>query len=166
MIELLYEFFSASERQTGFYRGIFHLAFEDYAVAIAVSMASGIIFVIVMYMCLPEDTPSLFKAYPACMAVTFWCYSYSTDCYVLIIPAIVCIWLMLESPSRSGRLFWFMSAVYCLNAVSIWSRMHKLFERLFATNWFFARTIYESGLIVLGVIICIQLRNMYSEVKS
>ena len=166
VIELLYEFFSASERQTGFYRGIFHLLFEDYTVAIAMSMAAGIIFVIVMYMCLPENMPSMFKAYPACMAVTFWCYSYSTDCYILVIPAVICIWLMFQSHSSTKCLFCFLSAVYCTNAVSTWSRLHKLLERFCGTTWFFSRTIYEFGLIVLGIIICVELRRIYSEAKS
>ena len=165
-LELLYEFFSASERQTGFYRGIFHLLFEDYAIAIAMSMAAGIIFVILMYMYLPEDTPSLFKAYPACMSVTFWCYSYSTDCYILIIPAVICIWLMLHDTSRHKRLFWFISAVYCINAVSTWSRLHKILERCLGTSWYVSRTIHETGLVILSVIICLELRRIYSEVKA
>ena len=163
VIDLLIEFLSASERQTGFFRGIFHLAFDNYVTSIVMSMLLGVIFIVIMYKCLPGSMPSLFKMYPSCIAVTFWCYSYSTDCYILIVLASLCIWLMLQSIGTGRRLFWFLSAVYCSNAVSTWSRLHNILYSLFAASWHVSRTIYEIGLIILGIIICVELRHVCSR---
>ena len=163
MFELLWEFLFASERQTGFVAGIFHPFFENYVTSLIMSMLSGIIFVFLLYKYLPADMPGLFKAYPACMASVFWCYSYSTDCYILIVPAILCIWLMMLHHSKFKRMFWFLSAVYCSNAVSTWSRMLTIVSMLYSTTWYVTKTIYGLGLIIIGIIMCWELRHIYSK---
>lgn len=92
MFELLNEFLFMPGR-TGHppFAGIFTILTDNFYAAAAMSMIAGIIFAVALYMLLPDVTPKIFKAYPAFMAVTFWCYSFSNDRYVLILPACLCL---------------------------------------------------------------------------
>ena len=159
MIELLRDFLLGPNRaEHGPFAGIFTLAFNDFMPAVISSMVLGIIFVLLIYRYLPENTPEFFKAYPSFMALTFWCYSFENDCYSLILPGCICIYLMM----KKGSLFWFLSSIYCLHGLVIrWTlgKMHNI-------HWHVYRSIYEAGIIVLGIIICLELRRMYSEAKQ
>ena len=177
MFELIKEFLFGSQRTNvgadviNPFAGIFTLATDNFLLSVAASMIFGIIFVYVMYRSLPADMPEMFKIYPAFMAMTFWCYSYVLDNYVLIIPACICLWLMLKSAELSRFTFWMLCGLFCVNGAIVRSVLYRVFMRIYSSLTYpraydIARTIYELGIIAVGIIICFELRRIYTEDKS
>ena len=169
MFELLREFLFMSSDKVGepFSAGIFTLVFDSYMSAVYASMTAGVIFVAVIYALLPRDMPEMFRIYPAFMAVTFWCYSYVNDNYVLVLPVCLCAWLMLRGRKS---VFWFLCGLWCSFGVHIRSILRRL--AMFGNSELainiarrYGWTIYELGIIVLGVIICLELRRIYRETR-
>ena len=161
MFELLRLFlFSPHRNESAGFSGIFTLAFKPMT-AIAASMLFGIIFVYCLHRFLPDNMPEMFRIYPAFIAVTFWCYSTTNDYYVLVVPALVCVYLMLIT----GKVFWFLSAIYCSYGIIIRSILRRLMS-LPGGQLNIPLTIHETGLIILSVIICLELRRIHSGVKS
>ena len=170
MLELVREFLFMPQDKVGNppFAGIFTLLFDDYLTAVAMSMIAGIIFVVVLYVLLPKGMPEIFKIYPAFMAVTFWCYAYSNEGYILLLPACLCLWLMLHGRSK---LFWFICAAWCYLGAHIKSITRKLFMLAnpgldIVTSRVYARTLYELVIILVGFLICIELRRIYPEVRQ
>ena len=160
MLELLRLFlFSPNRGENSFviFRGIFTCLFEPMT-AIAASMLFGILFVYCLHRFLPDNMPEMFKIYPAFVAITFWCYSTVNDSYVLIVPALVCVYLMLIT----DKVVWFLSAIYC----SYGTIIRSVIKRVMSAERNLQITVYEVGLIILSVIICLELRRIYSEAKS
>lgn len=161
MLELLRLFLFSPHRNEGaMFRGIFSLAFEPMT-AIAASMLFGIIFVCVLHYFLPREMPEMFRIYPAFVAVTFWCYSTTNDYYVLVVPALLCVFLMM----MTGKIFWLLSTIYCSYGLIIRSILRRLMS-LPGGKLDIPLTIHETGLIILSVIICVELRRIYGEAKS
>ena len=134
-------------------------------------MIFGIIFVYVMYRYLPADMPEMFKIYPPFMAMTFWSYSYVLDSYVLIIPACICLWLMIRSGGLSGFTFWMLGGMFCVEGAFIRSAIYRVFMRMYSSLTYpkaydIARTIYELGIIAIGIALCLKLRHVYKEADS
>ena len=177
MLELISEFLFSSQR-TGTdpdainpFAGIFTLATDNFLLSVAASMVFGIIFVYIMYRCLPAEMPEIFKIYPAFMTVTFWCYSYVLDSYVLIIPTCLCLWLMIRSNEYSRFIFWMFCGLFCANGAIFRSVLDRVFMRMYSSLHYpkaydIARTIYELGIITIGIILCLEFRRIYSEAKS
>lgn len=173
MFELLREFLFAPNSVDTVsavrpFAGIFSLVSDNFLIAVTASMIFGIIFVCVMYRSLPDDMPVIFKMYPAFMAVTFWCYSWTLDSYVLIIPVSVCLWLMIKSVSSSDFIFWMLCSLYCANGSILRSIAYRIFMKIFTgiTYWRaydISRTIYETGIIIIGIILCFELRRVYGH---
>lgn len=166
MFELLREFlFMPSENVSKPFAGIFTLLFDDYLTAVAMSMIAGIIFVAVLHILLPKDMPEIFKIYPAFMAITFWCYSYSNDSYVLVLPSCLCLWLMLHS---GRKILWLLCALLCslgLPAQGAVARIITSVNGTLASGWY-AKSLYELGIILIGFLICIELRRIYPEARQ
>ena len=162
MLELLQAFLFSPHRNEGkIFAGIFTLVFANPMAAMSASMIFGILFVYLLHRGLPAEMPSLFKIYPAFIAVTFWSYSTVNDYYVLIVPAALCAYLMM----RTGKIFWLFSSVYCAYGIIIRSILRRAMS-LPGGQLNIPLTIHEAGLIILGVIICLELRHIYSKVKS
>ena len=172
MLELVKEFlFMPSEKVGSPFAGIFTILADNFLLAAFMSMAAGIIFVIALYMLLPDEMPEIFKAYPAFMTVTFWCYSSFNDCYVLILPACLCLLLMYWSDSFIRSSFWFLGSMWCSLGFIIASILTRIFMVLNSglskdSAYIYAQNLYEFGVIILGVIMCFELRRIYSEAKS
>ena len=161
MLELVKLFLFSPHRNEGaMFRGIFSLAFEPMT-AIAASMLFGIIFACLLHCFLPREMPEMFRIYPASIAITFWCYSTANDYYVLVVPAIVCVFLMMTT----GKIFWLLSTIYCSYGIIIRSILRRLMS-LPGGQLDIPLTIHETGLIILSVIICVELRRIYGEAKS
>lgn len=156
MFELLRSFLFASDRAEGsVFAGIFTLVFESRITAMVASMILGMIFACLLQFALPRKTPNLFRIYPACMAATFWCYSTNNDCYVLVIPAILCIYL-----AATGRkIFWLLCSVYCSYGIIIRSVLRRAMS-LPGGQLIIPTTIYEIGIIIIGVMTCVELRRI------
>ena len=177
MLELITEFLFSSDRVSSTpdavnpFAGIFTLTTDNFLLSVAASMIFGIIFVYVMYRYLPADMPEMFKIYPPFMAMTFWSYSYVLDSYVLIIPACICLWLMIRSGGLSGFTFWMLGGLFCVEGAFIRSAIYRVFMRMYSSlnypkAYDIARTIYELGIIAIGIALCLKLRHVYKEADS
>ena len=166
MFELINEFLFYSQRTStdidaiNPFAGIFTITTNNFLLSVAASMVFGIIFVYVMNRSLPADMPEMFKIYPAFMAMTFWCYSYVLDHYVLIIPTCICLWLMIRSAEGSRFTFWMLCGLFCAEGAIFRSVLCRLFMRVFSSLHYpkaydISRTIYELGLIAVSIIICL-----------
>ena len=161
MLELLRLFLlSPNRNEVHITAGIFTLLLDPMKSLIA-SMIFGIVFMWVLQYLLPQEIPEHFKIYPAFISLTFWCYSNFSDYYVLVILALLCLYLMF----LTGKIFWFLSSIYCAYGVVIRGVIRRA---LSIPNGVFKVqiTIHNTGLIILGIIICIELRRIYMEAKS
>ena len=171
MIELMREFLFAPSSSVGRpFAGIFSLMFDNFLVAMGLSMLAGIIFVCLMFMFIPEKTPLFVKSYPAFMALTFWSYSYLNDLYVLIIPACICLMFTFHNNKSLRRWLWFISIIYCQYGIIFRSIQARVIRAVFPVyadiSMDISRTLYESVIIIIGTLICLELRKIYEEVKS
>lgn len=174
-ITLLTEFLSTGAGGAKSYAGIFTLfTGSDHNLAMALSMLAGIIYVCIGHKFLSGCKISAFKFFPACMAATFWCYSFYNDFYILILPAIVCVYVMIESREI---LIPFCSALFMTFGVFLWMFfLMDAFELLSVVDWktllslppvknyivhtWIMRTFFEVGVILIGIYLCFRLRNI------
>ena len=168
MFELIYDFLFSPGRGEGTpFAGIFHFMFHDFLTAIAFSMLAGIIFVYILHKYLPDNMPAFFKIYPSFMASTFWCYSFMRDSYFMIVPAVMCLHLMTLQSGKFKRLIWLSFSVFCSYGYAFRSAFYKAMLLLGSSlGWHFAQNIYELGVILIGILMCLELRKVYSEVQS
>ncbi|MBQ7545092.1 MAG: DUF2029 domain-containing protein [Synergistaceae bacterium] len=177
MLELLQEFLFApnalpvGSSEARPFAGIFSLVSDNFLYATAASMVFGIIFLFWVYRSLPAEMPGIFKIYPAFMAVTFWCYSWALDSYVLIVPACLCLWLMFRSSSRREFWGWMLWGLFCVSGAFFRSAVCRVLMRAYADIGYYkaydiARTLNEVGIIILGIVICVELRRIYREASS
>ena len=173
MIELLREFlFMPAEKVSRPpFAGIFTLLIDEFMPAAVMSMLAGLVFVIILLVLLPKDMPEMFRIYPAFAAVTFWCYSYSNDCYILVLPASLCIYLMFRSKKVFHGILWLLCGTYFITGLhfrSITARVLMFVNSglSYTTAHVYARTFYELGIIAASIIICFALRSIYGGSKS
>ncbi len=170
MLELLYEFLFSSDSLSMTNAGVFSFAFSNQLVSMGMSMMLGIIFVSVLQAYTPENVPEYFRIYPAMLASAFWCYGNITEGYVLLLPAVICLWMMMKQHSELKRFTWFSLCVWCAYGPVIRSVMRRILHTLYRTlahdsviSRQLPRTVYEIGLIAIGIMICIELRQTYME---
>ena len=177
MLELITEFLFHSDRVSSTpdavnpFAGIFTLTTDNFLLSVAASMIFGIIFVYVMYRYLPADMPEMFKIYPPFMAMTFWCYSYVNDSYVLVIPTCLCLRLMMQSENLSGFVSWLLNGLFCAEGLFFRSVVYRVLMKMYSSLSYpkaydIARTIYELGIIAIGIALCLKLRRVYKEANS
>ena len=168
VFELIYDFlFSSGRGESTPFAGIFHFVFQNFMTAVFFSMLAGIVFVFVLHKYLPDDMPSFFKVYPSFMASTFWCYSFMRDSYVLIVPALMCLHFMTLHKGKFKYLMWLLFSVFCAYGYAFRSAFYKVMPSISPSlSWHPAQDLYEVGIIVIGILICIELRKVYSEAKS
>lgn len=174
-IVLLTEFLSTGAGGSKSYAGIFTLfTASDHNLAMLLSMVAGIIYVCIGYKFLSDCKISAFKFFPACIAATFWCYSFYNDFYILILPAIVCVYVMIESKEISIP---FCSALFMTFGIFLWMLfIAKLDEILGVVDWntllslnsvpdyvvktWITRTFFEVVVIFIGLYLCRRLKNI------
>ncbi len=174
---LLQEFLATGAGGDKSYAGIFTLfTASNHSLAMGLSMLAGIIYVCIGHKLLSDCKISAFKFLPACIAATFWCYSFYNDFYILILPAIVCVYVMIESKKIAGP---FVSVLFMTFGVFLW--MWILFngtisEIIGVIDWnallslatvqdyvvhtWIVRTLFEVGVILIGFDLCRRLRNI------
>ena len=174
---LLQEFLATGAGGDKSYAGIFTLfTASDHQLAMGFSMLAGIIYVLIGHKFLSDCKISAFKFFPACIAATFWCYSFYNDFYILILPAIVCVYVMIESKKISIP---FVSALFMTFGVFLW--MWFIFngtisEIIGVIDWnallslatvqdyvvhtWIVRTLFEVGVILIGFDLCRRLKNI------
>ena len=176
-ITLLTEFVAAGAGGDKSYAGIFTLfTASNHNLAMELSMLAGIIYVCICHKFLSGCKISAFKFFPACIAATFWSYSFYNDFYILILPVIICVYVMIESRDFAIP---FGSALFMTFGVFFW--MFFLFNRtiselLGVVDWntllslntvpnyvvhtWITRTFFESLIILIGLYLCRRLRNI------
>lgn len=174
-IVLLTEFLATGAGGNKSYAGIFTLfTASDHNLAMGLSMLVGIIYVCIGYKFLSGCKISTFKFFPACIAATFWCYSFYNDFYILILPAIVCVYIMIESKEIAIP---FGSAMFMTFGVFLWILfLAKIDDMLGVVDWntllslnsvpnyvvqtWITRTFFEGVVILIGLYLCRRLKNI------
>ena len=176
MLELLQEFFLPSACAGMPNPGIFSLLFENQYHSLFFSMTLGIMFVIVFIKLLPKNSytaNNYFKFFPMCIAASFWCYSYVYDKYIHVIPAIVCIFIIMNNKAIFKKFFFFIFALFCIFSSIVRSGLRRALASFFnvlvdntdLVSTQLPNTLYEIGFIILGILITIELRRIYKEAK-
>ena len=120
MIALLQEFFGRFSVAGGENRnsGLFTLVFENPTLATICSMTAGIILVTLFTRYYSahrkSDIPEDFTLCFAYMFSPIWCYSTNAAHYILLLPTIVCLYIMMKSEKIYQRLFWFGVSFYLM----------------------------------------------------
>ena len=174
-ITLLTEFVAAGAGGDKSYAGIFTLfTASNHNLAMELSMLAGIIYVCICHKFLSGCKISAFKFFPACIAATFWSYSFYNDFYILILPVIICVYVMIESrdfaiPFGSalfmtfGVFFWmiFITKINSLLGVVDWNTLLSLNTvPNYVVHTWITRTFFESLIILIGLYLCRRLRNI------
>ena len=101
MFELLIEFFRAGDvfitRNTP-YSGIFTTFIADHSLSLYFSMATGISLAATFgyFYSKHKNAPKIFDSCWAHMISVFWCYSTSSNHYILVLPSIACLYVMID----------------------------------------------------------------------
>ena len=171
MFELLREFFISPEHSEMPNAGLFSLFFENQYYSLVLSMILGIIFMLALLKMLPKNLPNYFKFFPVCIASSFWCYSYVYDKYIHIIPAIVCIYIVMNSNKIIEKFSFLIFALFCMYSSIIRSVLRKVLAMFFnvpidnynIVSTQLPNTLYEVIFIFLGILVAIKLRRIYKE---
>lgn len=159
--------FSPNTNSAESFAGIFSFMPVNYITKLGMSMLSGIIFLCLIVRFLPDNMPDILRIYPAFMASTFWCYKHFNDAYVLIFPAALCVFIMNFQKSPIKFLGWFTGALYCLYGLILKFGLFAVSKLIFRYEFsrHSLRIIYDFGIIIVGIIICQELRKIYSEAE-
>ena len=110
-LTLLIEMMNANIGGGMMFSGLMSLFVDDTMQSIRLSMAIGVLFLIVMHRCTTER--NFLSMYPACVTASFWSYSTGNEIFILILPALVCFHLML----KLKRLRFFMAGMIFYSAL-------------------------------------------------
>ena len=171
---LLTEFLATGAGGDTSYAGIFTLfTASNHHLAMGLSMLAGIIYVFVGHKFLSECKISAFKFFPACIASTFWCYSFYNDFYILILPAMICVYIMIETKDFvvpfGAAVFMtvgiFLLMIYLANinvllSVIDWNTLFGLETVRYIVHTWVIRTFWEGVVILIGLYICRRLKNI------
>lgn len=171
MAELLAGFLSFTG-EGGRFLGIFTVFTDNTRLALVSSMAAGIIFVFTMdYRFCFRDSYNLHDM-SLCfsyIASTFWCYAYNNDNYILLLPAIVCLYIMIREKNTAMRILWFALCLYCNYGYFVKNRIVVEFlQHITGQNIdsILMMTIYETGLIIIALMIHWRLSVIVRERKA
>ena len=176
-IVLLKEFLATGAGGNISYAGIFTLfTASDHPLAMGLSMLAGIIYVCIGHKLLSECKINVFNFFPACIAATFWCYSFYSEFYILILPVIVCVYVMIESKEIAipflsvlfmtfiiffWMFFLFNGTISEIIGVIDWKALLSLtsVDEVIVHAWI-VRTLFEVGVILIGCDLCRRLKNI------
>lgn len=172
---LLTEFLATDIGGSINYSGIFTLfTASNYKLAMYLSMVAGITYVLIGHRFLKDCKICAFKFIPACIASTFWCYSFYNDFYILILPAIVCVYIMIETREIKipfslalfmtfGVFLWMISLGEISNLLDNvdWNSLLSLnVKPEYVVKTWITRTFFESVAIIIGVYLFRRLKNI------
>lgn len=139
-LTLLTEFLSVDTGGGLAFAGLFTLAFqENLSLAMGLSMLAGVVFVWLTF-----KDEKYFWACPACLATTFFAYSFHNEFFILVLPALLCIKLARKKILWLAAFIFMASAPYVLVLITNISIEDSLI------SFWFARTIFAIVLIVVG----------------
>ena len=139
-LTLLTEFFSIDTGGGVAFAGLFTLAFPDnLSLAMGLSMLAGVIFIWLTF-----KDEKYFWACPACLATTFFAYSFHNEFFILILPALFCIKL-----ARTKNL-WLAAFVFMAIAPYALFLLMKAFCPDSLTVFWITRTVFAFVLIAIG----------------
>ncbi len=139
-LTLLTEFFSIDTGGGVAFAGLFTLAFPDnLSLAMGLSMLAGVIFIWLTF-----KDEKYFWACPACLATTFFAYSFHNEFFILILPALFCIKL-----ARTKNL-WLAAFVFMAIASYALFLLMKAFCPDSLTVFWITRTVFAFVLIAIG----------------
>ncbi|MBD3879581.1 MAG: DUF2029 domain-containing protein [Quinella sp. 1Q5] len=142
-LTLLTEFLSVDTGGGTAFAGLFTLAFqENLSLAMGLSMLAGVVFVWLTF-----KDEKYFWACPACLATTFFAYSFHNEFFILVLPALLCIKL-----ARTKSL-WLAAFVFMAIAPYVLFLLMKAFFPDSLTVFWLSRTIFAIVLIVIGFLI-------------
>ena len=176
-ITLLTEFLATGAGGNKSYAGIFTLfTASDHNLAMLLSMAAGIIYVCIGHKLLSDCKISAFKFLPACIAATFWCYSFYNDFYILILPVAACVYVMIESKNFAipfgaalfmtfgiflWMLFLFNGTISEMLGVVDWNTLLNINSvQDYVVHTWIIRTFFESVVILIGIYLCRRLKSI------
>lgn len=163
MIELLREFAATGAGGSGRFSGIFTVFVQSGQLALILSMAAGIAFVFVMSCIFRRRSVSDPHSLSLCfsyVASTFWCYAFDNDNYVLLLPAIVCVYIMMNEKKAGRRIMWFVMSLYCNYGVFLKGKIaRRMLQRFtgYSLDRMLGTTLYETGLIAVAIMILLAL---------
>lgn len=173
-INILNEFLNAGIGNNQNYSGIFTLFFiEKPLLAMSLSIMTGIVFVCILNYLIPKNLWKPFCLFPACLAATFWCYSFYNDFYILLLPLVVSLYSILYVDNKILLFISFFGALYLsvgsfivfYDPINIYKLFYIFSFPVQASNAFyfdswFVRTLFEAGVIVLGFLQCFVVKRI------
>ena len=149
-ITLLTEFLSINTGGHTVFSGLFTLAFpKDKLLAMTLSMFAGILFIWLTRRLGFKDE-KIFWMCPACLATTFFAYSFHNEFFILLLPALACIHFASREKIFSTKIFWIVAFVFLSIGVYVLFLPLRIFLEDLTTSFWIARTIFAAVLIVLG----------------
>ena len=149
-ITLLTEFLSINTGGHTVFSGLFTLAFpEDKSLAMGLSMLAGVIFIWLTWRLGFKDE-KIFWMCPACLATTFFAYSFHNEFFILILPALACIHFASREEIFSTKIFWLVAFVFLALGVYVLFLPLRIFLADLTLSFWIARTIFAVMLILLG----------------
>ena len=169
MIELLKEFMMKGAGSVNRYSGILTLFFSNRTIALIASMTVGIVFVLLMDYIYSRRTTRDNEHFRLCfsyVASVFWSYAYWCDNYVLLFPAIVCLYIMIKSIRFKDYILWLAACLYCnygiyVKSGTIWIRI--IGHTITNTDRHLINTIYAIGLIIISFFISLHFSRAKTE---
>ena len=149
-LTLLTEFFSINTRGEAAFSGLFTLIFpENKLLAMLTSMTAGFLFIWLTWR-FGFKHEKIFWAVPACLATTFFSYSFHNEFFILIMPALACLYFAVRAEFLSWKIFWLAAFVFLASGVYALFILLKNFLGDLQTDFWLARTIFAVALILLG----------------
>lgn len=146
--------------------GIFTLIIENPSLAVFCSMLTGIILTILLTRYYStHKKPEVPEDFTLCFAYIFspiWCYTTNSAHFILLLPVIVCIYIMMSSEKIYQRLFWFGSSLYLMCGETFRSKQLFAFIMGYKPEKYTRDLIascYDVGLIILAFVILFSLTN-------
>lgn len=168
-VKLVLEFFASNIGENKNYAGIFTLFTTitgNHKLSLLMSMTFGLIVLSIASWRLKErNVVGLFSV--ACVVSTFWCYSWSNDLFVLLIPTLIFIWSFIDEKSIEKKFLSIAAGMYCyfgffiMDMIAIILNQLGIHYDMSLVRWI-VRTIYEIGLLAL----CFFMPYMRSFVRS
>lgn len=169
---LINEFMNAGIGNHQNYSGIFTLLFlHKPFFALLFSMIFGVIFIGVLSHMFPISLYKQFSFLPASCVATFWCYSFYNELSILLLSLIIGVFLILYAKhlfysivSFIGTLFMTIGSFILIYFPSLYFYFLNKFSFAilqldsYWINQWIARTIFETGIIVLMFLFLLLLR--------
>ena len=149
-LNLLTEFFSLNASGGEAFLGLFTIVFlENKTLTMATSMAAGILFIWWLWRRGFKDE-KIFWLVPACLATTFFGYSFHNEFFILLLPALLCLNFAVRADFVREKIFWLTAFVFlAMGHYAILSLLRIIVGSEIPAFWV-TRTILAMAIILLG----------------